>query len=182
LRKVHNTVTGFHFLLEIRLFYIAVQYGEHADIKAIARLNAEEHDRINVLNNPINLIDPFGLEPPKNIPPGVNMEQNVREAQKMSPLDFYNAVKSGGKWDYKTQGKQYEDFGNYNFGMTGRATGFSEDTLKRGAGAYQIKSGTSNPQWGWPWGKSPYGDDPNDQRWIGEGVKDFENWRDSPCP
>ena len=128
------------------------------------------------------MIDPFGLEPPKNIPPGVNMEQNVREAQKMSPLDFYNAVKSGGKWDYKTQGKQYEDFGNYNFGMTGRATGFSEDTLKRGAGAYQIYSGTSNPQWGWPWGNSPYGDDPNDQRWIGEGVKDFENWRDSPCP
>ena len=66
--------------------------------------------------------------------------------------------------------------------MTGRAAGFGEDILKRGAGAYQIYSRTSNPKWGWPWGSPPYGDDPRDQRWIDEGVKDFKDWRDSPCP
>ena len=132
--------------------------------------------------NPINLVDPFGLEPPKNIPPGVNMEQNVMEAQKMSAIDFYNAVKGGGKWDYKQQGKQYEEFGNYNYGMTGRAVDFSADTLKRGAGAYQVYRRNSSPKWGWPWGNPPYGDDPRYQYWINEGIQDFEAWRDSPCP
>jgi RHS repeat-associated protein len=134
-----------------------------------------------VQNDPVNIIDPFGLKPPANIPPGVDVEQNVKEAQDMSPVEFYDAVKSGGKWDYKQQGSQYEDFGNYNFGMTGSAVGFSEGMLKRGAGAYQIYSGTSSPQWGWPWGSPPYGDDPNDQRWIDEGVKDFERRKDSSC-
>lgn len=133
-------------------------------------------------SNPINFTDPYGLEPPQNIPSGVNMEQNVKEAEKMSSIEFYNAVKSEGKWDYKTQGKQYEEFGNYNFGMAGRAAGYSENILKRGAGVYQIYSGTSSQQWGWPWGSAPYGDDPMDQYWIDEGVKDFEEWRDSSCP
>jgi hypothetical protein len=103
------------------------------------------------------------------------MQKNISEASKMSKKEFYDAVKSGGKWDYKTQGKQYENFGNYNFGVVGRANGFSEDTLKRGAGAYQVYSGTSKPSWGWPWGDPPYGDDPNDQSWIGEGANDYDN-------
>jgi hypothetical protein len=133
-------------------------------------------------SNPINFTDPYGLEPPQNIPSGVNMEQNVKEAEKMSSIEFYNAVKSGGKWDYKTKGKQYEEFGNYNYGMTGRAAGYSGNILKRGAGVYQIYSGTSIQQWGWPWGSATYGDDPKDQYWIDEGVKDFEEWRDSSCP
>jgi hypothetical protein len=42
----------------------------------------------------------LGLEPPKNIPPGINLEENLKEAQEMSPVEFYNAVKGGGKWAY----------------------------------------------------------------------------------
>ena len=95
----------------------------------------------------------------------------------MSPIDFYNAVKSGGPWDYKALDPTlYEDFGNYNYGLTGRASGWSENTLLRAAGAYQYWSRTSTgPNWSWPLGKYPYGDDPKDQKWILEGIKDYEN-------
>jgi hypothetical protein len=103
------------------------------------------------------------------------MQQNIAEAKNMSAIDFASAVRSGGKWDYKRQGRQYENFGNYNYGVAGRAAGFDSSTLDRAAGAYQVYSGTSSPEWGWPWGDSPYGDDPNDQAWINEGIRDFDN-------
>ena len=47
-------------------------------------------------NNPILLIDPFGLEPPKNIPSGVSIAANVEKARNMTIFQFYNAVKTGG--------------------------------------------------------------------------------------
>lgn len=34
---------------------------------------------------------------------GVSMQKNILEAQKMTPFEFYDAVKNGGKWDYKQQ-------------------------------------------------------------------------------
>jgi len=128
-----------------------------------------------VTNDPINWIDPFGLKPPKDIPPGVDMQENINQAMNMSRLEFARAVKTGGVWDYKQLGDEYQDFGNYNYGVVGRACGFSDDTLKKAAGAYQIKSGTSSPKWGWPWGASPYGDDPRDQKWINEGIADYNS-------
>ncbi|MDD5491994.1 MAG: polymorphic toxin type 44 domain-containing protein [bacterium] len=169
------TYTGREYDPETGLFYFRARYydpkiGRFLQEDPIWNRNAYSY----CYNNPLILIDPLGLEPPKNIPPGVNLNANVREARNMSPLEFYNAVKSGGKWDYKQKGRQYEDFGNYNYGLTGRATGFSEDVLLRGAGAYQIYRKTSERDWGWPWGGYPYGDDPNDQKWIKEGITDYE--------
>ncbi len=101
---------------------------------------------------------------------------NIEEARNMSIWAFYNAVKTGGDWDYKQLGPEYEDFGNYNYGVVGSAAGFSEGELERAAGAYQIYQGRSQDDWGWPWGNSPYGDDPKDQRWINEGIKDYGNY------
>lgn len=124
----------------------------------------------------MNFVDPLGLVPPPNIPPGVDMQKNIDEASNMSPFEFYNAVRNGGKWDYKQMGRQYEDFGNYNFGAIGRAAGFCDEGLKRGAGAAQRAAGTSKSEWGTPWGSAPYGDDPNDQRWINEGSYDYQNY------
>lgn len=138
-------------------------------------------------NNPLRYVDTTGLryEIPSGFegykpeaPPGVDIGKNIEEAKNMSPLEFQEAVKSGGKWDYKRLGKQYEDFGNYNFGVTGRACGFGPETLKRGAGAYQIYSGTSDPSFGSPWdlgSGSSYGDDPTDQANIGGGIWDYDN-------
>ena len=124
-------------------------------------------------NDPVNWVDPDGLRPPSIFPPGVNIQKNIEEAKNMSPIEFYNAVKGGGKWDYKQKGSQYEDFGNYHYGVVGIAAGYSEGLLKRGAGAYQLYKQTSQPGWGNPLGSTPYGDDPNDQSWIGEGIKDY---------
>ena len=133
-------------------------------------------------NNGVNGFDAWGLAPPKNVPPGVSIDANVKKAKSMSHYDFYNAVKTGGKWDYKKLDKKYQDFGNYNYGLTGRAAGYSEELLRRVAGGYQIISGTSKSKWGWPWGLPPYGDDPTDQYWINEGIKDFSILKEVPCP
>lgn len=131
-----------------------------------------------MLGNPLAYIDPLGLAPPQYMPSSVSISDNVRQAQNMSSLDFYQAVRNGGKWDYKQLGSQFQEFGNYNYGVTGRAAGFSENTLLRMAGWAQHSAGTSSPEWGHPLGKSPFGDDPNDQRWIKEGIKDFdEGWQ-----
>lgn len=131
-----------------------------------------------VYNNPLMYTDPSGLAPPHDIPPGVDVEQNIAEAKKMSYIQWYNAVKNGGKWDYKQKGSQYQDFGNYNYGVTARAVGIPSDIPNRGAGWAQEQAGTSLPQWGkwWDWSSSTsFGDDPEDQRWINEGIKDYKN-------
>jgi RHS repeat-associated protein len=89
---------------------------------------------------------------------------------------FYNQVRNKGPWDYKQQGRQYQDFGNFNFGATGLATGlFGETMLLQEAGRAQVKAGTSKPEWGYPpslrhpRGQPPYGDDPADQQQIKNG-------------
>ena len=121
------------------------------------------------------MIDPLGLKPPKDIPPGVSMQNNLLMSRFMWKIDFYNSVKSGGKWDYKKLESKYENFGNYNYGATGCAVGFEPGTLRRAAGAYQKYTNTSRPDWGHPLGDAPYGDEPIDQYWINEGIKDYQN-------
>jgi len=116
------------------------------------------------------------LRPSLHIPPGVDIQKNIAEAKTMSLWEFYNAVKDGGKWDYKGLGKQYENFGNYHFGVIGRAFGFKAGILRRGAGAYQVYfTNNSEKEWGKPWQDAPYGDDPKDQIWINKGINDFNN-------
>lgn len=132
-----------------------------------------------VINDPVNFIDPTGLLPPDNVPPNVSMRVNIEQARDMSPGEFYEAVRNNGPWDYKQQGSQYEEFGNYNFGATGAATGwFPGNILNRGAGWAQGRAGTSDPAWGefWDWPTTTnFGDDPWDQYWINEGIRDYEN-------
>lgn len=118
-------------------------------------------------NRFLSFTDPTGMAPPENIVP-FDVAQNIEEAQNMTAYEFYEAVRSGGKWDFKRYDSRYEELGNYNFGLTGRAVGFSETTLKVGAGAYQVWSGTSNFRFA-----GTYFDDPRDQAWIQEGIKDF---------
>ena len=107
-------------------------------------------------------------------PPNVDIDANIQEAKTMSYHDFYLAVRSGGKWDYKKLGPQYEDFGNFNFGATGRALGLPGDILLRGAGWYQGITKTSSPDFGVWYGDPPYGDDPKDQAQIKKGILYYE--------
>ncbi|WLQ11865.1 RHS repeat-associated core domain-containing protein [Hahella aquimaris] len=157
-----------------------------------------------VSQNPITKVDPYGLEeypddfigplPPSGyytsemdqtkcgkVPPspvGTNIYLNIIVAKgKLSPFWFYNQVRNRGPWDYKQQGAKYQDFGNFHYGATGTALGFSSSTLYREAGRAQQSAGTSLPNWGEPgsrfnpWGGSPpYGDDPTDQAQIESGI------------
>jgi RHS repeat-associated protein len=147
-----------------------------------------------VENNPLNFMDPLGLQGkkgnkcdpcahllPANIPPGVDIEANIALAESMGKDDpyllvawFYSQVENKGPWDYKQQGRQYQEFGNFNFGATGSAAGISEGALKRGAGWAQEKAKTSQKQWGHWYSGSPYGDDPADQIWIQKGIEYYK--------
>jgi hypothetical protein len=75
----------------------------------------------------------------------------------MSKLQWYNAVKSGGQWDFKNSQelkKQFpaadlDAFGNFHFGVVARAQGFGLETAMSGAGAYQslVQGGGSKIAW-----------------------------------
>lgn len=93
---------------------------------------------------------------------------------------FYSLVRNHGAWDYKQQNTfplQYDRGGNFNYGATGAAAGFSSQLLLRAAGAAQIIAGTSTAAWALPFGPlggAPYGDEPSDQTDIMDGV-DYYN-------
>jgi len=111
--------------------------------------------------------------------------KNINEAKKMKKEEFIDAVKSGGKWDYKIQDPKLEDFGNYNFGVTAKAFAsklpytifpeeLRENVILRGAGYYQQKDVNERPQlkkYGSPLGPPPYGDEEEDQTQIKSGIE-----------
>ncbi|MFM7853434.1 MAG: polymorphic toxin type 44 domain-containing protein, partial [Flammeovirgaceae bacterium] len=83
---------------------------------------------------------------------------------------FHSMVRNGAPWDYKQIDPDFENFGNFHFGFTGSAAGIADSLLLRGAGWAQSRAGTSDPQWGRYYGFAPYGDDPNDQTYIRQGI------------
>ena len=136
-----------------------------------------------VLNDPVNRVDFWGLQCDCNdvpkAPPGVDISKNIEKAYYEIPKGlFYFYLRNKGPWNYKKLGSQYRDFGNFNYGATGAAIGFSERTLLRMAGWAQQQPGTSKTEWGYPgnllnpWGGTPpYGDDPDDQEIISKGIR-----------
>lgn len=134
---------------------------------------------------------PFTPVEPPAAPPGVDVNENMEEAQRaalgdppLNPKWFYDQVKNKGPWDYKQKGRQYLDFGNFNFGAAGGAFGFPLEILLQEAGRAQRAAGTSRPEWGDPGrtgfpstGTPPYGDDPGDQAIIQSGYKYFQQWK-----
>ena len=118
------------------------------------------------LNNPIIFYDPYGLTPPECIVP-FDVAINIEEAKNMTVMQYVNAVRTGGKWDYKQYDRRYENLGNYNFGLTAKARGYSRFTIRTGAGIYQILSGTSGLDF-----YDSFFDDEIDQEWINTGIDD----------
>ena len=41
-------------------------------------------------------------------PEGVNIDDNIKEAENMHLFTWVNKVREDGEWDYKTQGREYE--------------------------------------------------------------------------
>ena len=106
------------------------------------------------------------------------LKENIRKAQEMKEklsarkrLEwFYNQVRSGGPWDYKKgRHPEMEHVGNFNYGATGSALGFSESTLKIAAGGYQVSTGNYNFS-----DFTTFFDDPIDQYYINEGIDWYE--------
>ena len=127
--------------------------------------------------DPLQLLDSLGLapraaKPPKpsctslyNIPAmpeSVNIFDNMDRARGMGSPEFIRLVENKGEWDYKRQGKQYEEFGNYNFGATAWAMGFPDQVAERGAGWYQQNRGAGGGTGNWWGASSPYGDQVQD--------------------
>ena len=144
------------------------------------------------------------------------LEKDAKEAKSMlNPFTFRNKVKTGGDWDlkndktsifglgndgkttfnYEGEAMESQDIGNHHFGVVSEAYGlFPEKFVLKQAGDYQIKSGTSKPEWqqykevtntyvsptGMPMTTKtkvmlpPYGDDPRDQRWIKSGFQYYK--------
>ena len=89
------------------------------------------------------------------IPPGTDIGKNLQYGRQMSKFaamsgqgdqgnsifsffNFVGLVRPNGRWDYKHRfGDAYFGFGNFNFGATGAAFGYSEALLERGAGLAQ---------------------------------------------
>lgn len=146
------------------------------------------------------------------------LAENMSESEgTINPFTFRNKVKTKGEWDLKNNkktiyglgndgktmfnfgGEQMEaqDIGNHHFGAVALAYGWfpSEEFILKQAGEYQIKSGTSRPEWQiydnitttiasptvGTYTKTkrvmrpPYGDDPRDQKWIISGFNYYKS-------
>lgn len=77
---------------------------------------------------------------------GIDLKDNFTESQKLSLTDWINRVKTGGRWDYKINGRlvsagisstRLDEFGNFHFGVVANGFGFSLSRSMYGAGLYQ---------------------------------------------
>jgi RHS repeat-associated protein len=133
---------------------------------------------------PVHTYDAYSPVP--TAPPGVSVDVNMQLAGAHGYYFFYTHVRNHGAWDYKQQGGQYQAFGNFNYGATGLAAGFSASYLLRMAGWAQQRAGTSPPGAGdsgivmgvplfSPSGTN--GDDAEDQQWIKRGMTYYSSCR-----
>lgn len=84
------------------------------------------------------------------IPNGVDIQANINEtinyANTHNIIDslnwFMQKVGNHGDWDYKQKGSQYEDFGNWHYGVVAKAFGFPDSVALSGAGGAQITAHT----------------------------------------
>jgi len=148
-----------------------------------------EHGLYNyAFNSPLSFVDPLGLKPPPVVPADADVCSNLRKVEGWKldrdhwlPNPWVNAVQPNGPWDYKsrTPDLKYENFGNYNAGLTGAALGLDPMTVQGGAGiasAIHNKSGFELKN-GLTWFDTPEGN-----YWVLEGIKDFsDGFWDEKC-
>jgi len=152
-------------------------------------------------NDPINYFDPSGLEQyiPR-IPLGYPLLLHIIQARAYALsfrktlninitnlVWFFNKVKPGGDFDVKSKGKwrckitgyNYENFGNFQYGVIGAAMGIPTKVLLKGAGFAQqvLDRRAYSRNFGSFWDPAgSFGDDPNDQFWIQQGINYFKDY------
>jgi hypothetical protein len=87
------------------------------------------------------------------------------------PMDYVHTL----------QNNSYRAFGNYNYGMVGRALGLDRQTLYDGAGFAQWAAGHWLPEYGLPGLAWPYGDNQEDHAVVERAINDFEAGRVNVC-
>jgi RHS repeat-associated protein len=155
-------------------------------------------------NNPCSYRDPSGLASEEDcpdipqIPEGESVAENISKVLIASSVAnassayapgimspyletawYVGMVSPFGHWNYsawdKTDHTTYEDGGNFNYGATAAAQGWSDGVILRGAGlAHVLRPGSANGK-SWPLGGPPYGDDEKDQKAIRLGIQYFRN-------
>ena len=114
------------------------------------------------------------LGEPGIIPP-VDIHANLAKSLDMNLWEFKEAFKNKGEFDFKKDGHpEYENYGNYFYGIACAARGLDLETAQRAAGYAQGEAGTSKKEYDNWYGGRPYGDDPKDQQWIQRG---FRKWQ-----
>lgn len=147
---------------------------EYTKIVVAQRNKLALRDKTNVVIPYSNACDYYRNHLPKG-PTGASIDENISEIlgwNIFSIIPFVKAVNTHQRWDYKDQGL-YEDFGNVNYGATGRAAGIPRAILQAGAGLAQYKDGTHKPEYG-SFFSSTFGDDPKDQEQIKLGMDYFD--------
>ncbi len=149
-------------------------------------------------NSPLNWVDPQGLcpndcdnPPPIPVAPqGVSTDFNLmltNAAMRQIGGDytgtqlawFYDMVNTGEPWDYKLQGEQYVDYGNFNYGATCGAMGWTQYFCQSAAGlahdwrAHNLGRALGH---GIPFLIPPYGDQSADQDQIAKG-HNYLKWK-----
>jgi RHS repeat-associated protein len=165
---------------ETNYYYLMARYYDPAQGRFLTRdLVPSSNLYAYADSNPVSNVDTNGMAPKACVLLNGNklIQQNVADAKKhMYDVSyFYKTVNYGARLDYKAFYTGYalfdgsymsiEDFGNFNYGVYGKALGLSDDLLLTAAGLAQIKAGTSSPKFQ----NSNY-DDPRDQEMIKKGI------------
>lgn len=111
----------------------------------------------------------------------MDLEKNIREAEahKYDVFWFKEQVNSKKPWDYKNVDElkgteRIEDFGNFNYGVTGAALGIPDWMLHAAAGDKQIEDHPNDPKQTTNRWTYPYGDDPRDAAMIRRGIEYYK--------
>jgi len=119
-------------------------------------------------------------------PPGVSVDKNIERAEKLmggltvtnpqivAMSEMMRLFPSGREMDYKKNGHQYRDFGNFNYGAFGAALGLSPGLLHGGAGVQQMRDGRWLPEYGIPFWSGRYGDNKEDYEQIERGIRYYD--------
>jgi len=173
--------------------------------------------------NPLGAVDPLGLDFVQGginqVPFEVDMRANILQAELMREASlcnkliwFHHMVNYGAQWDYKNQKDprfprspgvnytpEFENFGNWHYGVIGSALDLPAWVLTNAAGFVQLKNGTASEEYLQPNKETcHYGckyfplesyvparlfpknyDDPNDQYWIEKGIYDYNSGNSS---